>query len=153
MSNAETLHAFFVDDGWNPSEPDEDNILSTGYGGLNGEFLCFAQAREEPTQLLVYSVFPRIVPPDQRTRMAMLLTWLNETLIIGNFELDLFDGQVRFKTSVPLGDDSATSNLVKALVYSNVMTLDQFLPALHRLLDSEDEPSLIADAALGRSIT
>jgi len=150
MSDTETLHGFFVDDGWNPSEPDEDNIVSTGFSGLNGDFLCFAQAREDPSQLLVYSVFPRITPPDERIRMAMLLTWLNETLIIGNFELDLLDGQVRFKTSVPLGDDAATEGLVRSLVYSNVAAMDQFFPALQGLLDSDEEPSVIADAVLGR---
>ena len=65
---------------------------------VEDEFRQIIKAVNNDTTFLIYSVFPFKVPQPQLKRMAQLLTEINWTLKIGAFELDLNDGEIRFKT-------------------------------------------------------
>jgi len=81
--------------------------------------------------------------------VAELLTRANYGMLIGNFELDLDDGEIRYKTSidmeglVPLSaeDRSVSKLLWKSLVYANVLTSDQYLPAIKSVVEGHAEPA------------
>jgi hypothetical protein len=51
-------------------------------------------------------------------------------LIIGNFELDLDDGEVRYKVAVDLEGVSDIAPLVETHLAACVTTFDQYRPAL-----------------------
>jgi hypothetical protein len=137
-----TMLAFFEDDDWFPEEQ-EAGILGMLYRGQSGEWQCFAEARRPPGQFMFYSVLPEEVPDDDRLRMAELLTWINESLLVGNFELDLSHGQVRFKTSVLLDAEPLTAGLLRPMVYLNVTTMDRCRPALLTVLETTEQPLTI----------
>ncbi len=46
-------------------------------------------------------------------------------LTIGNFELDLEDGDLRFRTAIAIGSDRLTSTLFRELLATNIETMDQ----------------------------
>jgi hypothetical protein len=50
--------------------------------------------------------------------------------LIGNFELDLVDGEIRFKTSNDVKNDRLSSALFQPLVYTNVVMMDRYLPGI-----------------------
>jgi hypothetical protein len=54
----------------------------------------------------------------------------NYGMIVGNFEIDLDDGEVRYKTSVDVEGVTATRQLIQNLVAPNVITMDRYLPGL-----------------------
>jgi hypothetical protein len=54
---------------------------------------------------------------------------------IGNFELDFDSGEIRFKTSLDVTGDRITPDLIKQLVYINVLTIDRYLPSIQAVLD------------------
>ena len=139
----ETMVGFFTDDDWYPEEQAE-GIIGMRFHGENGEWGCFAEARRPPGQFLFYSVLTPVVPEEDLLRMAELLTWVNELLLVGNFELDLSSGQVRFKTSIALGDEPLTAGLVRASAYLNVTTMDRCLPLLLTLIETNETPEQIA---------
>ena len=62
--------------------------------------------------------------------IAHFLTLTNYGLIIGNFELDLSDCEIRYKTSIDVEGDRLTPALIKRLVYTNVTMMDQYLPGI-----------------------
>ena len=73
--------------------------------------------------------------------MAEFLTRANYGLIIGNFEMDLTDGEVRYKTGIDVEGDRLSAALVKNLVYANVLTMDQYLPGIMRLIYADVSPA------------
>ena len=56
------------------------------------------------------------------TEIAQFLTPANYGTLIGNFELDFKDGEIRYKTSIDVEGDRLTPALIKRLVYSTLAT-------------------------------
>jgi hypothetical protein len=61
-------------------------------------------------------------------------------MIIGNFEMDFEDGEIRYKTSIDVEGDSLSSALIKRLVYANVMMMDAYLPGIMSVIYGDVEP-------------
>jgi hypothetical protein len=72
--------------------------------------------------------------------IAEFLTRANSGTIIGNFELDFTNGEIRYKTSIDVQGDSLSSELIKQLVYVNVTMMDEYLPGIMSVIYGEVEP-------------
>ncbi|MEL7052307.1 MAG: YbjN domain-containing protein [Cyanobacteria bacterium J06588_5] len=72
--------------------------------------------------------------------MAQFITRANYGLILGNFELDYTDGEIRYKTSLDVESDRLTPALTKNLISTNVTTMDQYLPGLLAFLEQQTPP-------------
>jgi hypothetical protein len=105
-------------------------ILRMGMNGKNGKWVSYAQAREEMDQFAFYSIAPVNTPEDRRAAMAEFLARINYGLVIGNFEMDYRDGEVRYKTSIDVEGDRLTPALVRNLVFLNLQMMDRCLPGL-----------------------
>lgn len=134
------LLTFFQEDSWNPTQIDDDPVLRMGFNGDNGQWICYAQAREEQDQCVFYSICPITTPEAHRTPMAEFLTRANYGLIIGNFELDLNDGEIRFKTSLDVEGTELNAALIKSLAYANVLTMDRYLPGIMAVASGHASP-------------
>ena len=137
----ETVLKFFSDDEWPFSQLEERPILRTGFAGDNGEWTCYAQVQEEQERFIFYSVCPVKAPEAKRPAMAEFLTRVNYGLIIGNFEMDFSDGEIRSKTSADFEGDRASVAVIKNLVYANVLTMDLYLPGIMSVLYSDVSPA------------
>lgn len=110
------------------------------YQGENGLWNCYAQARETEEQFVFYSIYPELVSEDKRLTMAELLTRLNYGLVIGNFEMDFNDGEIRYKTSIGVEGNILTHQVIKRLVYANVTIIDHYLPGIQAVMDGNIPP-------------
>ncbi len=121
---------FFKNDSWNFQQIEGRPILTMGFKGDNGRWDCFAQAREEQKQFVFYSVLDARVPAEKRAAVAEFICRANYGLILGNFEMDFSDGEVRYKTSIDVkeSEDKLTLGLLKRLVYVNVVMMDKYFP-------------------------
>lgn len=61
-------------------------------------------------------------------------------MALGNFELDFNDGEVRYKTSVDVTDTEITSNLLRPLVYTNVLMMDKYMSGLMAVVYADMSP-------------
>ncbi|HEY9850963.1 MAG TPA: hypothetical protein V6D28_15955 [Leptolyngbyaceae cyanobacterium] len=68
------------------------------------------------------------------------ITRANYGTIIGNFELDYADGEVRYKTSIDVEGSNLTFPLIKQLVYTNVTMMDEYLPGIVSVIEGNVEP-------------
>jgi hypothetical protein len=132
---------FFKEDGWPFQQLEGQPILQIGFQGDNGQWTCFAQAREEQAQFVFYSVCAAKAPEARRPALAEFLTRANYGLIIGNFELDWGDGEVRYKTSLDVEGDRLTPALVKQMTYANVVMMDRYLPGIMRVIYGDVPPA------------
>jgi len=137
------LERFFEDDGWVTTEQPGHDILWVGFEGTNGQWKCCAQAREEEQQAVFYSICPRRVEGPQRAAMAEFITRANYGIVIGNFELDFSDGEIRFKTSIDVEDARLTPPLVHHLVYANLLMTDRYLPGVTAIIEGQSPQSAL----------
>lgn len=132
---------FFEQDDWSYSRSGEQPILQLGFQGDNGSWICYAEAREEHEQFVFYSICPANVPEGKRPAVAEFLTWANYGLVIGNFEMDLDDGEIRYKTSLDVGGTELSVPLVKNAVYMNVLMMDRYLPGIMATIYGDVPPA------------
>ena len=66
--------------------------------------------------------------------MAEFITRVNYGMVLGNFEMDYDDGEIRFKTSIDLEGAMLTDDLVKPLVYANCLMMDKYLPGIMQVI-------------------
>ncbi len=140
VSVFQTMIWFFTEDDWPFSQVEGKTILRTAFQGKNGDWNCFAQAMDDQSRFLFYSVSPTNIPEEKRAAVAEYLTRANYGLIIGNFEMDYNDGEVRYKTSIDVEGDRLTLALIKQAVYANVFTFDRYLPGLEAVISGEKTP-------------
>lgn len=129
-----SLVEFFEEDDWDFQWIENMPVLSLGFAGNNGKWTCYAQAREAEQQFVFYSVLPINVPEEHRPAIAEFITRANYGMILGNFEMDFSDGEVRYKTSIDVEGASLVPPLIRQIVYANVVITDRYLPGLMRVI-------------------
>ncbi|MBD2563676.1 MULTISPECIES: type III secretion system chaperone family protein [Nostoc] len=131
---------FFTEDDWNFRKLQGESVLQVAFGGKNGKWNCYAKAIEENKQFIFYSLCPITAPEDKRQAIAEFLTRANYAMMIGNFELDFSDGEIRYKTSIDIAGDRLSFALIKNLVYTNVTMMDEYLPGILLVIDDDASP-------------
>jgi hypothetical protein len=124
-----TIVRFFRGQPWAYREETERSLVSFEYAGQAGTWRTYTTAFEEAQQVAVYGVVPFAIEAEQRAAAAELITRINFGLVIGNFELDLSDGEVRYKTSLDFEGGRLTEPLLLQLVRSNLSVMEHYLPA------------------------
>ena len=61
-------------------------------------------------------------------------------MVIGNFELDYSDGEIRFKSSLDVEDSELTEPMVRSAVYWAVVMMDKYLPGLLQVIGGDIRP-------------
>jgi hypothetical protein len=138
--NLEEIINFFTKDDWPYTKIKGEPVLLTAFQGENGKWNCSAKVREEQEQFVFYSICPINAPENKRIAIAEFLTRANFGMIIGNFELDFADGEIRYKTSIDVTGDSLSSELIKQLVYANVTMMDEYLPGIMSVINEDVSP-------------
>ena len=136
----ETVQRWFADEEWGAELLPDGDVLKCGFIGDNGEMVVMVRIREKARQVIAYSRAPFSVPEDKRSAMAELLTRANYGLLIGNFEMDFADGELRYKTGIDVEGTTLDLALVRHLIYPNVLTMDRYLPAIVSLIYGGSTP-------------
>jgi hypothetical protein len=131
------LGEFLQEDGWYPVRVSERLAYRTFFSGKNGELRCYTRVRPEMEQVIFYAISPVRVPLEKRLVVAEFITRANYGLPMGNFEMDMEDGEVRFKGSLDFEGEILSPNLIRNLIYPVVQTLDLYLPGLLQILYGE----------------
>lgn len=122
--------AFLEGQGWAHEQLPGGVVMSFPFQGDEERWVCYAQAQEEHQRVTFYSVCPFNIPAEQRLAAAEFITRVNYGLIVGNFELDLDDGELRFKTSLDVKGATLTQALVERAVVPNLHAMNTYLPGL-----------------------
>lgn len=139
----EKAMVFFTSDDWD-THPLSDTVLQTAFKGDNGEWDCLAVVLDTSDHFLFYSIIGDRVPESASAQIALFLHRANHGLNIGNFEFDMNQGEIRFKTSVQIKPDQFTHELFQSLVHHNVLVVDEYLPGIRSVIDA----SMSAEAAI-----
>ena len=142
---AEAVNSFFQAEEWTVNQSEDGATWATGFEGENGQWPCYAEINPEKFQFIFYSICPVTAPDDKKALMAEFLTRANYGLIMGNFEMDFSDGEVRYKTSIDVENDRLSLELVRNTVYANLSLMDTYLPGILKLIYSDATPVDVID--------
>lgn len=147
---------FFADDGWELIATEADHTWVTAVSGDNGRWSVVVQVHEPEQVIVLYSLSPSDAPAERFDDVVEFVTRANAGMVIGNFEFDYGDGEVRFKTSIDfqgLADEHLRGPVLeyftRDLAYTNVGIFDRYLPALRQVMSGEATPEAAIAAAEG----
>lgn len=126
----EEMVNFFKADDWPFVQIEGQPVLQIVFQGENGKWTCYASTRVKQQQFIFYSLCSVNAPEDKRLAVAEFLTRANSGMVIGNFELDFADGEIRYKTSIDVEGDRLSYAIIRRLVYANVTMMDRYLPGI-----------------------
>ena len=118
----------------------DDHTLHAGIGGENGLFPAFLDIDDEEGRLLVITICPANVPKGRRAAVVELLMRINWRLVLGSFDMDMDDGQIRFRTSIMLGQGGLNEEAITHVVLSNLTLMDHHLPDINTVAFGSTSP-------------
>lgn len=127
----------FLDDGdWKYSieKANNRNIITFGFAGKNGTLSVRTIVREKTEVVSVYSKLEVSVPEEKRLQISEFLSRANYGLMIGNFELDFRDGEVRFKISADYEGAIVTNKTFKNLILSGLSVANRYYPGIMKVI-------------------
>jgi hypothetical protein len=114
----------------------DDSLLRLAVQGEQGDWVTLVQTDEEDQRCIVYSVYPDLVPESRREAVAAILTQENYEMPVGNFEMDLTDGEVRFRTSIEVVQDQMTSEWFERMFMVNISITDGYFALISEEITS-----------------
>ncbi len=123
------INNFLTDDGWRFSFDDRNGVFRFGLN-LNGRLKkinYIVNVREN--YYTVYAVSPIGADEDDKKMMATMAEFIcrvNYGLINGNFELDINDGEIRFKCFLPFEDITPTMEMIKSSIYCPAVMFNRY---------------------------
>jgi len=131
---------FLVQDNWKFVPIEGKTALLMKFKGRKGKWTCYAKTREDSQQFIFYSILDENVPVERRPAVAEFITRANYGMIIGNFEMDFDDGEVRFKTSVDVEGGVLSPSMIRNMIYLNVLMTDKYLPGFMEVIAGTKSP-------------
>ena len=122
-----------------PVANEQIHSLRLSIQGKNADWTCLVRVFEQTERVLVYSILPANAPEATRADLALMLTQINYGLIVGNFELDVEDGEIRYKTSIDAEGISLNGTVLRNLLYGNFFSMDLYYYALMQAIDGNHD--------------
>lgn len=109
-------------------------VLHLGREGGNARWRCLA-CQDDAGRFVFVSLLPIHAPPARRVACAELFARINARLGFGHFDLDFSDGQLGFRTSVPISKRGRLQrDLAEHVLQGHHVLVDQFIPAISAVL-------------------
>jgi hypothetical protein len=125
---------------------DHPTWLRLHHAGATGQWQCLLQVREDQSQFFFFSMAALYVPEARRPAVAEFLTRANFGLIIGNFEMDYDDGEVRYKTYFDAQGFELSAETVETHILANLAVFDRYNPGLMAVAFGDKDPAEVVKA-------
>jgi hypothetical protein len=101
---------------------------------------------EEWRRIMTFSVYPIFVPENRRPTVLEALNHINHSLVYGNFEMDMADGEIRFRTTVESESDIRES-MMERVLNGNLSLSDRHFAALMAVAFGSVAPESVKELA------
>ena len=91
-----------------------------------------------------YAILPNHIPERKRELVCRFITRANYDLLNGNLEMDLNDGEVRYKTYLYAKDRIPAQNEIERYIDISFLTLDRYAEGIMKILyaDLDDKAAV-----------
>ncbi|MBX2800238.1 MAG: YbjN domain-containing protein [Myxococcales bacterium] len=136
----ETCAEMLTQQGWSFERSDGRDALITSVRGDAASYRIIFDVKEESEQAVLYVVSPTNVPEGKRQAACEFVARANYGLIIGNFEHDLSDGEIRYKVSVDVEGSKLTVPMAKNMLGCGIAMMERYYSGLMAIAFAETKP-------------
>jgi hypothetical protein len=101
---------------------------------------CIIDVRIPDKIVAVFIISPVSAPESGRKRVSEFLTMANYGLILGGFEMDMDDGELRYKSSFIYENEVGEEYEFKQHLFNALYTMDRYFPGIMAVLFTGLEP-------------
>lgn len=134
MTLFDKLVTFYKNVNWEMVKVPNETIISTTYGGDNGQWVFVATSDEPNGIIVLFSRAPEPCPPEKYAVMSEFLERANFGMTHGAWVMDRKDGEIRYRVGVDMGDMELTDTYLRDLTLYTNLTMDRYLPGLRSVL-------------------
>ena len=88
------------------------------------------RVQEKNNLLAVYGILPFLIPESHQSAAMLLITQINYDMLIGNLEMDINDGEIRYKNAIDVEavgmDESTIEHLLQSVIAMTTVTYEIF---------------------------
>jgi hypothetical protein len=117
---------------------DDERIIHTGFELPAGRFAVYIQVQGEPTCVFIGVELPIVIPEPQRPQAAEAVVRANCGLRIGRFDLDMSNGHLSFRVSMPVADNGISQAQFDYLMQGVLFFANRYYRAFGRLIFGDD---------------
>jgi hypothetical protein len=147
LSLIEMIEQVLVEDDWHYERDEERDVVMLGVKCRNASLRLAFDAKEDKGVVVLYGLIDGRVPQQKLVEAAEFITRANYGLLVGNFEMDYGDGEVRFKVSVDVEGAELTPTMIRNMINYCVVTLNRYYPGLMGVLFGNLDPAEAAAEA------
>ena len=136
----DVVEEYLIEIGWKFEKDEDNDVIKTGVNAKNASFRLIIYSVEAKDLLTVYVAQDNNVPENKRLLLAEFITRANYGLNLGNFDMDMDDGELGYKVSADLEGGTLSTDMVGNMVGAGVSTMDQYYPGLMAVLFSNATP-------------
>lgn len=118
------------EDDWKFDMVPEHNLISTVVRTKVTSLPVLIRTYGPGNSLAIHVMCPTKVPLEKKALALEFINACNYGLMTGNFEMDMDDGEVRFRTSLRNGQEPITRELMKFHLLLAIRMMDDAYPAL-----------------------
>jgi len=134
---------YLEDDGWTFELLETHSTIAFGFEGRNGKWHCMIQTREKENQLIFYSSLENGIPEFVIEKIMRFITIVNYRLVVGNFEMDISDGELNYKTALDLDEVDPPPSLIRNMIQTNLATFDRHLLGITAIIEGSSVDSAL----------
>lgn len=124
------IEQYLKDDEWNYTFDEEREIIRCGINLRNRLKECRIVVDLDETKYLSVALISLNCDEEHRVELAKFLTMVNYGLMIGNFELDLSDGEVRYKVATNCKDCIPSQAVIEDSMMIPAVMFEQYGDAI-----------------------
>ena len=156
LSIVDYLKQYFDDKGWQyiyyrprASDSQQSHHLSLQMRSKHIECGYLFRVQEANNLLAVYGILPFLIPESHQSAAMLLMTQINYDMLIGNLEMDINDGEIRYKNAIDIEavgiDDHIMEHLLQSVIAMTTVTYEIFSDLINTANPAEDMATLLRE--------
>lgn len=105
------------------------------------------RVQENNKLLAVYGILPFLIPESHQSAAMLLITQINYDMMIGNLEMDVDDGEIRYKNAIDIEavglDDDILEHLLQSIIAMTTVAHEIFSDLVNNQDPAEELPDLL----------
>ena len=106
------------------------------------------RVQERNKLLAVYGILPFLIPESHQSAAMLLITQINYDMMIGNLEMDVDDGEIRYKNAIDIEavglDDDILEHLLQSIIAMTTVAHEIFSDLVNNQDPAEELPDLLS---------
>ena len=154
ISIVEYLKEYFHDKDWHytyyrPKSSDSQQSHHLSLRMINKDIDCgyLFRVQENNSLLAIYGILPFLIPDSHLSAAMLLMTQINYDMLIGNLEMDINDGEIRYKNAIDIEavgiDDHIIEHLLQSVVAMTTVAYEIFSDLVNTENPTSDIQSLL----------